>query len=55
MVVPAGEHEVDMWFEVPSVDRARTMASVGSILVLLMLFGSLWAAFTGRGRVEPVN
>ena len=55
VVVPAGEHEVDMWFEVPSVDRARTMASVGSILVLLMLFGSLGAAFTGRGRVEPVN
>lgn len=55
VVVPAGEYEVDMWFEVPSVDRARTMASVGSILVLLMLFGSLGAAFTGRGRVEPVN
>ena len=55
VVVPAGEHEVDMWFEVPSLDRARTMASVGSILVLLMLLGSVGAAFTGRGRVDPVS
>ena len=53
VVVPAGEHEVEMWFEVPSVDRARTLASVGSILVLLLLLGSVGAAFTGRGQVEP--
>ena len=53
VVVPAGQHEVKMWFEMPSVDRARTVASVGSLLVLLVLLGSLVAAFTGRGRVEP--
>ena len=52
VVVPAGTHEVDMAFDVPSLSSARSMAATGSGLVLLVLFGSLFAAFTGRGRVE---
>jgi len=28
------------------------VASAGSVLILLALLGSLWAAFTGRGTVE---
>ena len=36
----------------PSVGTARTVASAGSVLILLVLLGSLWAAFSGRGTVE---
>ena len=54
-VVPAGDHEVAMRFEVPSVDRARTVASAGSILLILLWLGSLVAAYSGRGRVEEAN
>jgi len=52
VVVPQGSHEVEMAFVVPSVGTARTVASAGSVLILLALLGSLWAAFTGRGTVE---
>ena len=52
VVVPEGAHDVEMRFEVPSVATARTVASAGSVLILLVLLGSLWAAWTGRGRVE---
>ena len=52
VVVPQGNHEVEMAFEMPSVGTARTVASVGSVLILLVLLGSLWAAFSGRGTVE---
>ncbi len=51
-VVPEGSHEVEMRFVVPSLTTARTIASMGSVLILLVLLGSLWAAFTGRGKVE---
>ncbi len=51
VVVPEGQHEVTMRFEVPSLGPARSMASIGSALVLLLLLGGLGAAFTGRGRV----
>ena len=52
VVVPEGAHEVEMVFDVPAVGTARTVASAGSVLILLALLGSLWAAFTGRGTVE---
>ena len=52
VVVPQGNHEVEMAFDVPAVGSARTVASAGSVLILLALLGSLWAAFTGRGTVE---
>jgi len=52
VVVPQGEHVVEMAFEMPSVGTARTVASAGSVLILLALLGSLWAAFSGRGKVE---
>ena len=52
VVVPQGEHVVEMAFEMPSVGTARTVASAGSVLILLVLLGSLWAAFSGRGKVE---
>jgi hypothetical protein len=52
VVVPQGNHEVEMAFEMPSVGTARTVASAGSVLILLVLLGSLWAAFSGRGTVE---
>ena len=55
VVVPQGSHEVDMAFDVPSVSTARSMAAAGSGLVLLVLFGSLFAAFTGRGVVEEAE
>ena len=51
VVVPAGTHEVDMAFEVSSLSTARSMAAAGSGLVLLVLFGSVFAVFTGRGAV----
>ena len=51
VVVPEGRHEVSMQFEVPGLGSARTMASVGSVLVLLLLLGGFGAAFTGRGQV----
>ena len=52
VVVPQGNHEVEMAFDVPAVGTARTVASAGSVLILLALLGSLWAALTGRGTVE---
>ena len=52
VVVPQGSHTVEMAFEMPSVGTARTVASAGSVLILLVLLGSLWAAFSGRGTVE---
>ncbi len=54
-VVPAGDHTVEMAFVLPSVDSARTMASAGSGLLLLLIVGAFAAAFLGRGRVEPVS
>ena len=51
-VVPEGSHAVEMRFEVPSLTTARTVASMGSVLILLVLLGSFWAAYTGRGKVE---
>lgn len=55
VVVPAGEHSVEMAFVLPSVQSARTMASLGSGLLLLFVFGSLAMAFLGRGTVEEIN
>ena len=52
-VVPAGDHTVEMVFDLPSVHAARTVASVGSGLLLLLIAGSLALAFRGRGWVEP--
>ena len=52
VVVPEGSHEVEMRFEVSSLTTARTVASMGSMLILLVLLGSFWAAYTGRGKVE---
>ena len=52
VVVPEGPHEVEMRFEAPSLKTARSLASIGSGLILLVLLGSLWAAYTGRGKVE---
>ena len=52
VVVPQGSHTVEMAFEMPSVSTARTVASAGSVLILLVLLGSLWAALSGRGTVE---
>ena len=52
VVVPQGSHTVEMAFAMPSVGTARTVASAGSVLILLVLLGSLWAAFSGRGKVE---
>ena len=54
-VVPEGAHAVEMRFEVPSLTTARTVASMGSVLILLVLLGSLWAAYTGLGRVEEAE
>ena len=54
-VVPAGDHTVEMAFVLPSVDSARTMASAGSGLLLLLIVGAFAAAIQGRGRVEPVS
>ena len=53
VVVPAGDHTVEMVFDLPSVHTARTVASVGSGLLLLFIAGSFAMAFLGRGRVEP--
>jgi hypothetical protein len=53
VVVPAGDHTVEMAFDLPSVHNARTVASVGSGLLLLLIAGSLILAFLGRGRVQP--
>lgn len=55
MVVPAGEHTVEMAFELPSVQSARTVASLGSGLLLLFVLGTLAMAFVGRGAVEEVS
>lgn len=55
MVVPAGEHTVEMAFELPSVQSARTVASLGSGLLLLFVLGTLAMAFIGRGAVEEVS
>ena len=55
MVVPAGEHTVQMTFAMPSVQSARTVASLGSGLLLLFVFGSLAMAFLGRGTVEEIT
>lgn len=55
MVVPAGEHTVEMAFELPSVQSARTLASLGSGLLLLFVLGTLAMAFVGRGAVEEVS
>jgi hypothetical protein len=54
-VVPAGEHTLEMAFVLPSVQSARTVASLGSGLLLLFVLGSLAMAFLGRGTVEEVN
>ena len=54
-VVPAGDHTVEMAFKLPSVGSARTMASAGSGLLLLLIVGAFAAAFKGRGRVDPVS
>ena len=50
-VVPAGDHSVEMRFDLPSVHASRTMATAGSVLLLLLILGSFAAAFTGRGKV----
>ena len=55
MVVPAGEHTVEMAFQLPSVQSARTVASLGSGLLLLFVLGTLAMAFVGRGAVEEVS
>ena len=54
-VVPAGDSTVEMVFELPAVQSARTTASIGSALLLMLIIGSFAAAFLGRGRVEEVN
>ena len=50
-VVPAGDHTVEMRFDLPSVRSARTVATAGSVLLVLLILGSFAAAFTGRGKV----
>lgn len=52
VVVPEGLHEIEMTFDVPSVHRARSVASVGSWLVLLLVLGSFFMAARGAGRVD---
>ncbi len=52
VVVPAGDHTIEMRFDLPSVRGGRTVATVGSVLLLLLILGSFAAAFTGRGKVE---
>ena len=54
-VVPAGEHTVEMAFVLPSVQSARTLASAGSGLLLLLVLGSFAMAFRGKGQVERSN
>ena len=51
VVVPAGEHTVEMAFVLPSVQSARTIASLGSGLLLLFVFGSFAMALLGRGSL----
>jgi hypothetical protein len=54
-VLPAGEHTVEMAFVLPSVQSARTLASAGSGLLLLLVLGSFAMAFRGKGQVERSN
>ena len=51
VVVPAGEHTVEMAFVLPSVQSARTIASLGSGLLLLFVFGSFAMVLLGRGSL----
>jgi len=51
VVVPAGEHRVEMAFVLPSVQSARTIASLGSGLLLLFVFGSFAMVLLGRGSL----
>ena len=55
VVVPTGTHTVEMAFVLPAVQSARTVASLGSGLLLLFVLGTLAMAFLGRGKVEEVS
>lgn len=53
LVVPAGEHEVVMYFS-PSGGKGETLANIGAILMSAFLLGGLWLAFVEQRKKKVI-
>ena len=48
--VPAGEHEIEMRFEVPKYETSNNIALAGSVLLALLLIGAFVKDFVLTGN-----
>ena len=52
VVVPAGRHRVEFRYESPAVRRGL-LVSLGSLAVILVMFGMAWWSARRRGVLAP--
>lgn len=53
--VPAGEHTVTMEFKLDSYDKATTIATIGSIAIILLLLAGLYLESKREGEEEELD
>ncbi|MFT5823919.1 MAG: hypothetical protein ACI8ZM_005185 [Crocinitomix sp.] len=53
--VPAGDHNITMEFNLPSYEKATTMATIGSIAILLLLLAGLYLESKREGEPEELD
>jgi hypothetical protein len=52
VTIPPGEHTIDFIFEPRSYQNGQSLATVGSILFILSMLGTLWVAWRSRKTLE---